>query len=202
MEIRHSKNLENDFRQEICLPENGRQFAECLIFADQMPKTFDLTIRLLGRASRAELVILYLGGNKDEADMKITLAHEAPETYGRVVIKAALFDESRLTVRGMLEIAPNARGADSYLLAKALLVSPHARAEIYPYLEIATDEVKASHGTSVGRIDEKQLFYLQSRGVEQDKAKELLLAGFFRDLAKDFSRKDQEKFFQYAAEQL
>lgn len=181
--------------KEIVISEERGEFVKTFLFVDEIPKTVDLNIRLAGRASRAEIKMLYIGRNKDETDMNITLTHEAPETYGRVIIKAALFDESRLTVKGMLKIAPEARSADSYLLAKALLVSPKARAEIRPELEILTDEVKASHGTSIGRIDERPLFYLQSRGIAEEEGKRLLLAEFFRDVARDLSIEDKAEFF-------
>lgn len=182
-------------KKEIVVSEERGAFVETFLFVGHLPKTVDLNIRLAARGSRTEITILYIGCNKGETEMSITLVHEAPETYGRVIIKAALFDAARLAVRGMIDIQKRARGADSYLLAKALLVSPKARAEVYPYLEIATDEVKASHGTSIGRIDERQLFYLQSRGIAEEKGKRLLLAEFFRDVAKDLSAEDRKKFF-------
>lgn len=184
-------------KKEIIVSEEQGKFLETFLFVDQPPKTVDLKIRLVARGSRAEVTILYVGRAKDETEMNITITHEASETYGRVIIKAALFDESRLVVKGMLEIKEEAKGADSYLLAKALLVSPKARAEIRPELEILTDEVKASHGTSIGRIDERQLFYLQSRGIAEEEGKQLLLAEFFRDAVKGFPDEDREKFFQY-----
>lgn len=183
-------------KKEIIVSGEKEAFVETFLFIDEQPKTVDLKIRLAARGSRAEIKMLYIGRNKDETDMNITLMHEAPETYGRVIIKAALFDESRLVVKGMLEIKEEAKGADSYLLAKALLVSPKARAEIRPELEILTDEVKASHGTSIGRIDERQLFYLQSRGIEKAEAEKLLLAEFFRDVTSGLPAEDRGKFFQ------
>lgn len=187
-------------KKEIIVSEERGAFIETFLFVDQLPKTVDLDIRLTGRVSRAEIIVLYLGRNEDATEMNVTFVHEAPETYGRVMIKAALFDESRLVVRGMLEITKEANGADSYLLAKALLVSPRARAEVYPYLEIATNEVKASHGTSIGRLDERQLFYLRSRGIAEEEGEQLLLAEFFRDVTKGLSPEDRKKFFQNHAQ--
>lgn len=182
--------------KEIVLSEERGAFIETFLFVGQLPKTVDLKIRLAARGSRAEINMLYIGRNKDETDMNITVTHEAPETYGRVIVKAALFDESRLVVKGMIKIKEGAKGADSYLLAKALIVSPKARAEISPNLEILTDEVKASHGTSIGRIDERQLFYLQSRGIAKEGAKYLLLAEFFRDVARGLLDEEREKLYE------
>ncbi|MBI3442412.1 MAG: SufD family Fe-S cluster assembly protein [Candidatus Sungbacteria bacterium] len=196
MNVVYSKNFDDSAREEIVISEERGTFIETFLFVDELPKTVDLKIRLAGRGSRAEITVLYIGRSKDETEMNITITHETLETYGRVIVKAALFDESRLTVRGMIEIEEGARGADSYLLAKALLVSPKARAEIRPELEILTDEVKASHGTSIGRIDERQLFYLQSRGIAEEDGRRLLLTEFFRDVAKDLSSEDKKSFFR------
>ena len=196
MNIVYSKNLGEAAQREIVVAGEQEVLATIFLFVDRLPKTVDLKIRLTGRGSKAEITILFVGRDRDNTEMNITLVHEAPETYARVIVKAALFDSARLAVRGMLDIRREAVGSDSYLLARALLMSPKARAEIYPYLEIATDEVKASHGTSIGRIDERQLFYLACRGIAEEEAKHLLLAEFFRDRAAGLPEDDRNKFFQ------
>ena len=196
MNIIYSKDINDAAQKEIVVSGERETIGEIFLFVDLLPKTLDLKIILAGRGSRAELFFLFVGRENDVTEINITLVHEAPETYGRVMIKAALFDESRLVVRGMLDIRHEAVGSDSHLLARAMLVSPKSRAEIYPYLEIATDEVKASHGTSIGRIDEKQLFYLASRGIAEEEGKRLLLAEFFRDGVTGLPEDDRKKFFQ------
>jgi len=196
MNIIYSKDVREMAEKEIVVSKECEVLIETLLLVDQLPKTVSLKIRLAGRGSRVEIVILYFGRNKDEIDMTITLIHEAPETYGRVILKAALFDQSRLTFRGMLDIKEHAKGADSYLLAKALVLSPSAKAEIYPYLEIKTDEVKASHGSSIGAIDERALFYLMSRDITKERAQNILLAEFFRDVAGELPKQYQKQLFQ------
>lgn len=166
------------------------------VFSDRAPRAVDLKIRLAGRGSRGEVVVAYLGRGGNETDMTVTVSHQAPQTFGRITLRAALFDAARFVLRGMLELAPEAKGADSYLSAQGLLVSPKSRAEIYPYLEIRTDEVRASHGTSVGRIDERALFYLQSRGVGRSDAERIMLAGFFRGIAAELPTEYAVRFFQ------
>lgn len=192
----HSQNLGEHYEKEIVLAREWERL-ECLfVFTDEMPRTMNLRVRLAGRGSRAEITVAYLGKKQDETNMNITLIHDAPDTYGRVTAKAALFDQSRFVLNGMLEITPNGKGADTYFLAKGLMVSPEARAEIYPQLEIRTDEVKASHGSSIGRLDPRQLFYLQSRGIAKTAAEQILLSGFFRDVAQEMPRAYAAKFFQ------
>ena len=193
--ITYSHALPRDWQEEIVV-SGDKKLKWLLVFADQMPKVADLRIRLAGRGSRAELVIVHLGRGDENAEMNITLIHEAPETYGRITVKSALFDQSRFVFRGMLDVRPEAKGADTYLLAKGLVISPEARAEMYPYLEIATDEVRASHGSTVGHLDKNQLFYLQSRSVSRKEAERIILAGFFRDVAREMPIEYAKKFFQ------
>ncbi len=194
--IIYSRELGERHDEEIVLEKDGETLRQLFIFADVVPREVRYTVRLRGRGSRAEILIAYIGKNKDDTSMDITIVHEAPETYGRVIAKAALFDDARFVFRGMLDIGRDAKGADSYLLAKGLMVSPRSRAEIYPYLEIKTDEVKASHGSSVGRLDERQLFYLQSRGIAKAEAEAIILSSYFREVAQDMPIEYQKRFFQ------
>ena len=178
-EIIYSKDLPRVWRDEITVKDS---LTQTLIFSGKIPEEVNLKIRLAEKGARGEIAFVYLGKGKNNTQINIILIHEAPDTYGRISVKAALFDESRLNFRGMLEIGLNAKGADSYLSAKVLLVSSQARAEIYPQLEIKTDEVKASHGSSIGRIEENQLFYLQSRGLNKQEAQKIILLDFFKGM--------------------
>ncbi|MBI4120593.1 MAG: SufD family Fe-S cluster assembly protein [Parcubacteria group bacterium] len=193
--ITYSHNLPRNWQEEMAVPED-KELKWLLIFCDQMPENVDLRIRLAAPKSRAEVSVIYLGCNGEGTAMNIRLVHEAPETYSRVTAKAALFDQSRFEFRGMLKVEREAKGSDTYLLAKGLMVSPEARAEIYPYLEIATNEIRASHGSTVGYLDKNQLFYLQSRGLSRGEAERIILAGFFRDVAKEMPAEYAAKFFQ------
>ena len=194
--VTFSQDLGEIWEKEIIVVNPNEIVNRLLIFADQMPKTANLRIRLTAPKSRAEITVAHLGANQDDSSINIELIHEAPETYGRITVKSALFDKSRLVFRGMLDVRPEAKGSDTYLLAKGLVVSSEARAEMYPYLEIATDEVRASHGSTVGHLDRNHLFYLQSRGIGREEAEKMILAGFFRDVAKEMPAQYAEKFFQ------
>ncbi|MBI2122509.1 MAG: SufD family Fe-S cluster assembly protein [Candidatus Sungbacteria bacterium] len=178
--IIYSKDLPDIWHEEIAA---GESLNWLLIFQDKVPREVNLKFLLSERRSKGEIMLVYLGKEKNETAMNIVLVHEAPETYGRIMVKAALFDEAKFTLKGLLKIGENAKGADSYLSAKSLLMSPQARAEIHPHLEIKNNEVKASHGSSLGRLDENQLFYLQSRGLELESAQNMILAGFFGEHA-------------------
>lgn len=180
IKIIHSKNLPDVWYEEIGVRDALNWL---LIFQEKIPHKVNLKIRLIEHGARGEITVAYMGEKDNETAMNITISHDAPETYGRVTVKTVLFDYSKFTLKGLLKIGDNAKGADSYLSAKSLLMSPNTRAEIHPHLEIKNSEVKASHGSSIGRIDENQMFYLQSRGLEMESAQNIILAGFFGEHA-------------------
>ena len=180
--ILDSKTLPLAWNEEVTLSQDDERWQQTWIFAGRMPRAVDVHFFLKAPGSRAELTIAYIGRWEDATDMKIMVFHEAPGTFARVTMRAVLFDDARLGFDGMLAISPDGGGSDTYLLAKALLLSERARAEIHPELEIRTNDVKASHGSSIGRIDEGQLFYLQSRGLGRRDAEKIILAGYFEDV--------------------
>ena len=195
--IIYSSELDSVWEDKMLLSNVEEESKILLVLADRLPRTASLQIWLAGIQSRAELIVCCLGKGTDDTVLDIKFVHDAPETYGRITARVALFDQSRFTLRGMLEITPRGKGSDTYFSAKGLLMSPRARAEIFPYLEIQTDEVRASHGTSVGRMDEKQLFYLQSRGLLKEEAEKIILADYFREAAKELPVGLRAKFFQH-----
>lgn len=194
--IIESRVLADKWKEEIVLTEENSSMQWLLLFTEKVPESVNIRVRLAGYGSGAEIITVYLGRKENYTNMEITFIHDAPKTYGRITAKAALFDQAKFVLRGMLEVTPRGQRSDTYLSAKGLLLSPRARAEIYPYLEIKTDEVRASHGTSVGRLDERQLFYLQSRGLTKEDAERIILSEYFRDTAWELPASYAEKFFQ------
>ncbi len=179
-----SKDLPPIWEENIILSESGENIRWNIVFVGKIPKRVDLKIHLVAPKSRAAVSLVYIGREKMNTEVNIAFLHDAPDTYGRVIAKAALFDESRFVLKGMLRVTERGAGTDTYFLGKALLLSPAARGEIYPYLEIETNKVKASHGSSVGKLDERDVFYLRTRGVDPAKAEAILLNSFFRELGR------------------
>lgn len=192
----YSENLPDNWQEEYVLEKDGEELKLVLVFTDKVPKTADLKFHLSGRKSKAEVVVACLGHGSDNTKMDIRLIHDAEDTFGRITARVALFDDAGFMLKCLLDITEKGKGSDSYFSAKGLLVSPRARAEIYPYLEIKTDEVKASHGATVGRIDNSHLFYLQSRGVGKKDAEKFILAGYFNEFVQELPLAYKTKFFQ------
>lgn len=118
--------------------------------------------------------------NRDVFHWDIEIIHAAPHTRSRTNIKGVVDGDGRAFVNGTIKVLPEAKGTEAFLEERILLVSPGAKAEVIPNLEIETDEVKCSHAATVGEIDEEEIFYLQSRGISYNQAKNMIIEGFLR----------------------
>jgi Fe-S cluster assembly protein SufD len=113
--------------------------------------------------------------------------HLAPRTTSDLLFKGALKGSSRTVWRGMIYVAEGARFIDGYQANRNLLLDPDARSDSIPGLEILNNDVRCTHGSTVGKIDQEQLFYLLSRGIPRDQAEQLIIQGFFNDIINRFS---------------
>ncbi|MCE1254037.1 MAG: SufD family Fe-S cluster assembly protein, partial [Anaerolineae bacterium] len=105
--------------------------------------------------------------------------HLAPHTTSDLIFKGALLGASRSVWQGMIYVAPGAEKTDGYQANRNLVLSKEARADSIPGLEILADDVRCTHGATVGKVDPEQVFYLLSRGIPQADAEKLIVEGFF-----------------------
>ncbi len=108
----------------------------------------------------------------------IEIIHAAPNTSSQTDIKGVVDGSAQAFVFGTIKVLPSAKNTEAFLSEKILLVSPAATAEAVPNLEIHTDQVHCSHAATVGKIDEEEIFYLQTRGVSAISAKKMIVSGF------------------------
>lgn len=109
--------------------------------------------------------------------------HEAPSTRSDFLYKAALQDKSRTVWRGMIKVDHDAQKTDGYQRNDNLMLSTTARADSIPGLEIEADDVRCTHGSTTGKVDEELLFYCESRGLTRKEASRLIVAGFFQQIS-------------------
>lgn len=133
---------------------------------------------LEGEGSTADEVQVFFLDKKEHLDITSRLLHNSPKTTSRVLVKGALRDRARAVFHGNVRIEKNAQETDSFLSDHVLLLNPGARADSIPGLEIEADQVRASHSASIGQIDEEQVFYLMSRGLDEREAKKTIVSGF------------------------
>jgi len=135
---------------------------------------------LAGPGARAQVWGILLGDDGQHFDHQLFIDHRAPYTQSRTTFRVGLKDGARSVFSGLVRVAREARQADSHLENRNLLLSPRAKADSIPKLEIeSNDIVRCSHASTVGQVEEEQLFYLMSRGLSRREAVRALLNGFF-----------------------
>ena len=142
----------------------------------------DLDAKLLGPGATSDMLGLYFGDGDQHFDFNTSQDHVEPNTGSDLLYKGALDGNSRAVFRGIIRVRPKAQRADAYQTNRNLLLSPGARADSLPNLEIEADDVKCSHGATVGALDADAKFYLMSRGLSQVQAERLVVLGFLGEV--------------------
>ena len=115
-------------------------------------------------------------------DFRTFQDHAAPDTTSNLLFKGAVGGHSRSVYTGLIRVRKNARGTNAFQTNRTIKLSDDAWAESVPNLEIENNDVRCSHASAVGPIDEDQRFYLESRGVPPGPAERLIVEGFFLDV--------------------
>lgn len=113
-------------------------------------------------------------------ELNLKISHVRPQTIGKVVVKGVAEKGARVKVTGLVSIEEKAVDSDSSLVMKMLLLDKKSTVQVDPKMEIMTNRVKASHSAAVSRIDEEQLFYLESRGIDRHEAEKMIIKGFLK----------------------
>lgn len=138
--------------------------------------------RLVEQGANAQQLALYFASGTQMHDFRTIQRHEAPRTHSDLLFKGAVGGTARSVYTGLIHIAKNAAHSEAFQTNRNLTLGEGAWAESVPNLEIETNEVKCSHASTVGSIDDEQRFYLESRGVPPEVAERLIVFGFFNDV--------------------
>lgn len=139
-------------------------------------------VALVGTDSRCQVNGVMFTEGRQHLSYHTLQHHASPHTTSDFLYKAALQDKSRTVWRGMIKVDPLALKTDGYQRNDNLLLSPHARADSIPGLEIQADDVRCTHGSTTGRIDDELLFYAQCRGFTRREAARAIVTGFFQQV--------------------
>lgn len=138
--------------------------------------------RLVGEGSRSEMYSINPVEGTREIDQRTLQDHVAPHATSDLLYLNALDDKSRTIFAGLIKVQPGAKGTDAYQKVKNLILSDDADPNSMPGLEILNDEVRCSHGATNGPVSADELFYMEARGIPKDKARRLIVNGFFNNL--------------------
>ena len=142
-------------------------------------------VYMMGPKAHGEILSIAFAGEGQHQDAGAKVVHAAPDTTSKIVSKSISKNGGRASYRGLLKVAPGAVHSSSSVVCDALLLDEESRSDTYPYIEIEEDDVKVGHEASVSRIGEEQLFYLMSRGIDEDEAAAMIVGGFIEPLVKE-----------------
>jgi Fe-S cluster assembly protein SufD len=165
----HRIHLGRDCHAELVVAATGSRLAK--IYMD---------VAMLGAGSTARISGLVIGSGKQHFDFQSLQDHFAPNCMSDLLVKGALRDAAESVYSGLIHIRKDAQHSDAYQANRSLLLSPKAKADSIPKLEIEANDVRCTHGATMGQVDPEQLFYLQSRGFSLQDAQNTLVHGFFQ----------------------
>jgi Fe-S cluster assembly protein SufD len=137
---------------------------------------------LAGPGANVKVTGAYYLTGREHVDYDTTQEHAAPNTTSDLAFKGVLADRSRAVWRGVIRVDKGAQKTDAYQENRNLLLSTDAQATPIPGLEIEANDVRCTHGATVGQVDSTQLFYLMARGLDRASAQRMIVRGFFEDV--------------------
>jgi Fe-S cluster assembly protein SufD len=193
--------------------EGADAFHLATIFADAASGAAyeSFTLNRGARLSRNEFHVALGGANASvhlnaaqilrdhqHGDITSVVSHDAPNCASRQTVKSVLMDQARGVFQGRIEVARIAQKTDGYQMNQALLLSPEAEIDSKPELEIFADDVKCSHGATIGALDPEQIFYLRSRGIPEPEARAMLIRAFLDEALEPVTHPAAHELFEQA----
>ncbi|MGZ5342622.1 MAG: SufD family Fe-S cluster assembly protein, partial [Solirubrobacterales bacterium] len=138
-----------------------------------------------GERAHGELLSIAFAGHGQHQDAGGKIIHAAPKTTSSIFSKSISKDGGRGTYRGLLEIAKGATESRSKVVCDALLLDENSRSDTYPTIRIGEDDSDVGHEATVSKIGDEQLYYLQSRGLDEEEASKMIVNGFIEPVTKE-----------------
>lgn len=178
-----SRNTINFSNRKAFIERDGKMSWHLGMFGAELSR-YKVDSIMKGVGASAEDVEIIFGVGNQSFDVTSNLIHYGRNSRGRVLVKSVMKDTSKSLFKGMIKIGKEAKAAESYLAGHAILLNKGAKSDAIPGLEIETNEVKATHSASVAQLDENQIFYLMSRGLNREGAKREIVSGFLEPLSR------------------
>lgn len=163
---------------------------------------FRVDADLLGPGADALMNGIYFAHEDQHFDLRTIQRHAAPNAHSDTLYKGAVTGEAHTIFQGLIRVEHDAVQTDAYLTNNNLVLSEEARSDSIPSLQINTDDVRCSHGSTTGKIDDKQFFYLLSRGYPQSEARRMLVEGYFEAVLSLYPESSQEDIRDIIAERI
>lgn len=166
-----------DFRLDIAVEEDASLELAFIVLGDVRVAN-SLNVSLTGKGASCRLRGLWLLSGAADVKFDVRMNHEVPACTSEQMFKGILGGSARSNFFGLIKVAQDAQKTDARQQCHNLLLTGEARADARPQLEIYADDVVCTHGATVGRLDDEELFYMRSRGISLDEAKKIQLTVF------------------------
>jgi Fe-S cluster assembly protein SufB len=143
------------------------------------------SVYLMGEHSRGETLSIAFAGEGQHQDAGAKMVHNAPHTSSSIISKSVARGGGRTSYRGLVQVNDGAHHSASTVKCDALLVDQISRSDTYPYVDVREDDVSLGHEATVSKVSADQLFYLMSRGLEEDEAMAMIVRGFIEPIARE-----------------
>lgn len=150
----------------------------------------------VGEESRCDFKSIIYGNRDQHHDTYINFSHRSPRGYSNQCVKQILDDKAKGVFYGKAYIEKNCPGIEAHQLNKNILLSEKAQIFSKPELEIYTDDVKCTHGSTTGSLDKEALYYLKTRGLSENDGTKLLLEGFALDVLEDIKNSEIKEYIK------
>ena len=151
-----------------------------------------LDVRLAGEGAEANIYGAYVCGGEENVNISVDMHHDFPHCNSRQLFKGIAGGTSRVDFYGKIIVAQDAQRTEAYQENHNILLSDGAKVDTKPQLEIYADDVKCSHGATIGRLNEEEQFYMRSRGITLEDAKVLQMISFIAPVLEQLSEADRE----------
>lgn len=153
-----------------------------VFLADKKDQIGKLKIYIKGNKTNVQILGIIIGSGKQKIELYTLQDHLKPESVSDLFIKSVLFDEAKFNYQGLIKIEKGAQKSNAYQKNQNLLLSSKTWADSRPYLEILANDVRCTHGATIGKIDEEQLYYLKTRGLDDIAARKIIISGFLNEV--------------------
>ena len=172
-------NIKKD-QQFIVVDNEKKTFV--IILTGEKDQVGDVKIIINGKKTEVQILGIIIGHGKQKINLYTLQDHLKPESKSDLLIKSVLFDEAKFYYQGLIKIEKDAQKSNAYQKNQNILMSPKSWADSRPTLEILANDVRCTHGVTIGKIDPQQTFYLKSRGLSEKLAQKMLLEGFLNEI--------------------
>lgn len=169
-------NLEKEKKRDYLVRKKGKY----VFFIHNL--SGQVSVKIENRGCQVYIFGVFLGKNEDNFELKTVQHHRIGQSLSNLLIKGVFFDKSRFSYQGLIRIEKGADKTFSYQKSQNLVFSPGCFIESKPYLEILANDVYCTHGATISKLDKEQIYYLNCRGLDFEKASQVLVEGFLKEV--------------------